>query len=283
MRKPRIVLTPEQRAALISDYVGGLRRSALARKYGISQPTASDILAKTGTAIRGEEKRKRHVCDESAFDVIGEASAYWAGLLMADGDVRFRSPTAAYVRVRLTANDREHVEQFRQFLGTSVPATFERKKPHDGYQSRATCGVVVCSLRLATALGRLGVVQNKTMAACASEMVTGNRHFWRGVVDGDGSMGAYPTGHSNLYPALSLVGARPLVGQFLEFAKTVSPGCAATVRPHRSIWGVSLVGSHGYRLIAHLYGDCSVALKRKALLAGQIVEQFSSRYAVGVA
>jgi hypothetical protein len=57
-----------------------------------------------------------------------------------------------------------------------------------------------------------------------------SRHFWRGVVDGDGSIFTVKTGHSGI----SLVGSQRLLDAFLGFLRERNLSGRMTVCPHKA-------------------------------------------------
>jgi hypothetical protein len=87
------------------------------------------------------------------------------------------------VQLRLSEIDRGHVEKFRQFLSSTHAVTVSPPGNFGGYQSRASVCYTVSSRRLGERLLELGRYEGQI----AAELV-GSRHFWRGVVDGDGSI-----------------------------------------------------------------------------------------------
>ena len=96
------------------------------------------------------------------------------------------------------------------------------------------------------------------------------RHYWRGVIDGDGTIGTYD-GEAKL----GLCGSRALVEAFLEWAKGI---CGTTASPrqgkqgNRRYWLLALGGNRRLpQLLAALYDDAPVALARKKAEADHIV------------
>ncbi len=85
--------------------------------------------------------------------------------------------------------------------------------------------------------------------------------FWRGVVDGDGSIEVKKTGQI----AISLVGSLPCVSAFAEWCRKISP-TKATVRKHKSIYRFQVVGVYSMPILDALYADAPIALERKRLI-----------------
>lgn len=215
---------------------------------------------------RHSRSRRILPLNESAFDTITEESAYWAGFLMADGCISDTDRSTPKVSVRLAVKDRVHLEAFRDFLGSKhaiVPV--KRKHPAVDFRFR--------SARIVDALASLGILPRKTHAARFLGGLEYNRHAWRGVIDGDGSLGLHGMGRKRLVrPMLSLAGSEPLMRQFIDFARTVAD-CALTLQPHGKIWKVQLSCNTAYLAAKSLYEDCTVALSRKLATAVEIIRR----------
>src|ERR1700733_1472510 len=109
-------------------------------------------------------------------------------------------------------------------------------------------------------------------APIAPELTT-SRHFWRGVVDGDGSIFILKTGYSSI----NLVGSQRLLEAFLPFLTERNLSGRMTIRPHKSIHGFSTAGYLADLIIDELYRNATTALDRKAAAAAPIIESERAR------
>lgn len=120
-------------------------------------------------------------------------------------------------------------------------------------------------------LARLGVCRRKSVlgepANIGGEL---ERHYWRGVFDGDG--GVWP--ESDRW-SMAIVGNHNMVEGFAIFARK---HCAskATVRPMKNIFRYGLADIQATLVLRAMYDGCSVALDRKLAC----VEQVRRRYQV---
>lgn len=237
-------------------YLGGTSSVEIAGALGVSCPAILGLLRRRSVPIRSmSECQRRLSYDNTAFAEITDDAAYWAGFLMADGSV-----VGNEIALVLSTKDQDHVEKFRSFLRSDHALIDTR---HSTIRFSIRCE------KLVSDLSRFGVVARKTHTANAM-LVDNNLHFWRGVVDGDGCLGVSRRGNSHL-PRLELVGAKSLLLQFSDFVRQTSPGCTATVRPHKSIYRVGLIGRHAGNVINKLYSCEGVALTRKANAALNIL------------
>lgn len=191
-------------------------------------------------------RKSKYTLNENAFGMLTEESAYWLGVLMADGSV---DHLRGISRLRLGLKDTELVEQFRTFLGSNHPI-----------KDRGDVRLLeLSSHELVASVEKYGIVSGKTKIAEAHTSLTSMPSFWRGVIDGDGC-----TYTKNGYPHIVLVGAEPLMNQYLTFVKT-QVDTAARVRPDGSIFRVSLGGKRYTTLVNLLRGTPCLSRKWDSL------------------
>jgi len=233
-----------------SEYQAGATIRSLAAKYQLSQYW----IRKGISEPRPQGNRRHHFVDEHVFDCVTDVSAYWAGFLLADGCLL--DSYRGQVVVSVTSADREHVGKFRVFVKGTYPLTkhgrsWQLKFPSDW---------------MAAKLASYGVVPRKSGQEAASPILQENRHFWRGVIDGDGCLTTKKDKiRGYLYPNITLCGSRRLCEQFKVFIHTdVSVTKYKRVNCHRITISRSTEAVHVARL---LYAKASVALERKAAIA----------------
>jgi hypothetical protein len=258
-RRCYFVISERDGAEIIRRYQDGQGITEIGAAIGCTPSGAHRFLKRSGIQRRTQTQAKRllHPLREDVFDEISEESAYWIGFLMADGCVTYRRGCYAIALV-LKVSDREHVGDFLKFLGSNNILTEE---PKNG-SVRAT----VQSKRLAEALAKFGVTPRKSKTARVIGLET-SVPFWRGVVDGDGSVFHDAKGRAGI----TLCGSEALVGQFSEFVRTVSPDCKANIHRMKGIFSFAVNGTHAYRVAESLYGNCTVALARKLESARRIL------------
>lgn len=213
--------------------------------------------------------------DARVFLRSSPARNYWVGFLLADGCVIVPPSSREQRRlsVWLAVKDRQHVEALLRFLRSDCPLKF--RKPH----GRPVCGRMVHSDgaygfdfsagALVASLARLGVVPRKTKVAKAVGALAHDRHFWRGVVDGDGTVGL----NANGKPYLSLCGTRRLMEQFLTFVRCVDPKVTATVQPASAgiCFTLRVNCTAAQHVVRELYRGRVTALSRKAVAAERVL------------
>jgi hypothetical protein len=125
----------------------------------------------------------------NAFDQL--TPAYWVGFLFADGSVS-KDRQSKTLSVRVSERDRENLLKLRAFLRSTYSIGTAPAGNYGGYRSRPLVRLSVSSPQLAErilCLGRYDGPINTTLVE--------SRDFWRGVVDGDGSLAILTTGYAN--------------------------------------------------------------------------------------
>lgn len=264
-------------------YLAGESGYDLAEAFGVTRPTIIAAIKRAGVTIRDQSKaHQKHHVNEQAFDGRSEESAYWIGMLMADGNVF--PPNR--INLTLTAGDKEHLLAFRDFVRSGVALRETRPRPiispRNGrsYMCRGLFSLVICNVTLYQSLLRFGLTPCKSATAHVVGLEN-DRHFWRGVIDGDGSLvppherirtkrGRQVTVRDGAI--VSLVGAQSLLQQFAAFVNALCPSSQASVRSDgRTGWQFAITGVHAVAVIKHLYTDCVISLPRKMAIARRII------------
>lgn len=241
-------LNPESANEICRRYEKGESSTSLAKVFDVAGPSIRSLLKRRNIKIRtNRESHIRCSLNETVFDTITEESAYWIGFLMADGCVT----NVNQIQLGLATRDRDHVVRFRSFLGSSHKIS--------NRNNGLGAGLTVSSSHLVSVLAQYGVVPRKSLTAQVIGLQD-NRHFWRGVVDGDGSL-MLPTPKRSSH-LLRLCGSFFLMSQFAEFVK-VHLDIDTSVRKHKTIFEVGPGQAKSFKIVSLLYSDCAIALPRK--------------------
>ena len=242
-------LTNKQIEEVCVKYKQGISCPNISKIYNVDPHSIWGLLKRRDVPMRSQqEAQRKHFFNEQSFDIITEESAYWIGFLMADGCIITHNTTPE-VSLCLHNKDKEHLYKFRSFLESTHSITQVNKD---------VVKFSIKSKKLADSLMQYGIIPRKSHIAKVSNDLILNKSFWRGVIDGDGSIGEYKSGIM-----LRLYGSISLLEQFLVFIKTHEPSCNVTVRPHKTIYIISLNGKYAINMIGLLYNECSIALSRK--------------------
>lgn len=81
--------------------------------------------------MEGYLERKKYFLLDSIFDTITEESAYWMGMLMADGWIFKEKTGNLRIAITLAEEDYIHLVKFSRFLKSTYPILRKTIKRHD--------------------------------------------------------------------------------------------------------------------------------------------------------
>lgn len=180
---------------------------------------------------------------------LTEELAYWLGFLLADGNLRRQGQRSWQTRIHLAERDKEHLQKFLDFLQSDYPI-YDRPKTN-------SCMVTITSETLGALLVDYGITPRKSRTAQIDPRLVDNRHFWRGVFDGDGYIGK-----TNL--RFGFGGTRDVCEKFTQF---LDSGLKVHFKCN-DFYTVETCGSKAQHAISTLYNNAKIVLERKAVLAG---------------
>lgn len=248
--------------------------------------------------VAADQFRRREVWDEAFEAIDTEEKAYWLGFIAADGCVCKNN-----VMLGLATVDADHVELFRRFLKTNYLIIHRppESKVRNGrpFQSTGSAFISATSRKMVSDLARHGITERKTWTV---EPWQGppelQRHYWRGVFDGDGALFYLPRKRPQAVAAL--VGNEAMMTGFKAFVtantdRLLTPGrpandgesgCLHSFVPEgcngtmfEAKWTGNIVAKQVCKL---LYEGASVSLRRKQILAESIMAQQSPQRFRGV-
>lgn len=121
--------------------------------------------------------------NHNAFSEYSAESAYWAGFLAADGNLRISHSNCRCIRVYLSIVDKVHLEKFKRFLGSGHKIATPVKYPR--------CSLEFVSEKIYDDLvSKYNLTPRKSMTYQFPTQVPDEYlpHFMRGYFDGDGCL-----------------------------------------------------------------------------------------------
>ena len=267
----------ERMAAAVARLRAGDTLGVACRIGGVSINALCREANRLGIARRKPGKPRIYTLDEDAFRDAERRpeAAYWIGMILADGCICERPPYTASLSLSLSGDDGAHVQALADFLGTNTPTSrsFPKAQRIAGnavYARQPVTRLTIVSRRIADSLAGYGVSPRKSFTARVLRLEM-SPDFWRGVIDGDGTISL--SGDPRRAPYLGLVGSRDTCEQFAAF---IHSHCAAkaAVRPIHSIWRVETKGKHARTVVEAMYRPGCVALPRKAELARRLLAEY---------
>lgn len=206
----------------------------------------------------------RYAADQYAFSKPSAQAEYWAGFIMADGCVQHSGDDLPRLVVSLKRSDAGHLRKLRDFLQCENPVKeYEQKSYVSKSGILKTSRLTVRSRQIVSDLLKMGITPRKSLTATAPPMVADSRDFWRGVIDGDGTV-APPNGY-RMY--LSLCSCGRLAHQFHKHIKSVlgiNGRLRQAIKPGRAVkYYAEYIGVNAAKVANYLYRDGDVGLDRK--------------------
>lgn len=274
----RRFFSSEQANTLIAAYAQGESTRDLAKRFGCDPKTVNKAIRRGGGALRprgcmplhGPHPARKYAVDENFFSEINtEQKAWILGFLAADSHISDKTGRVAKtISIKLKSTDRPVLEAIRDAMSSTHPITERDNRHPKTDRVHRTCELLIASANLVASLATHGLNGDKS--------VTGKpwvgpthlmRHYWRGVVDGDGSI--LPNyGQSGW--AVWLCGNRAMTEGFRDFVAPII-GQSLSIYPYSSIFRVKTARAVAVRaIVSELYDGCNIALPRKLEIARQV-------------
>lgn len=231
---------------------------------------------RNGLIRRGVQLRERHsiprvrTLDHEFFHCIDtEEKAYWLGFIMADGCVQNKYKLS----ILLASCDVGHLRKFAIAVGSDAPISHRRVFSLGAWRDTHT--IQINGIRFVDGLLKHGVCPRKSHNGfpCLLDSDDLQRHYWRGMFDGDGCITAtrYPDGRLNGYGA-QFCGNGPIVHAFADFIRERSSH-PMNVKPKDKQFFVQFRGvGELQKSLSVLYRDATVYLDRKYSLYLKLME-----------
>lgn len=246
----------------------------IAKLHGTYVKKISDLFKQYDFELRNNsERHRKYNINENYFEKIdSEEKAYWLGFLYADGNVYIKD-CQYRITLGLSSSDEEHVLKFRNALGSNAPIIKQIKKFHGNYSTSTVSVFCVSNKKLSLDLSRLGCVPNKTFKTTFPTVdqlpVELQKHFIRGVFDGDGCISFSPHDESNSIPHadFQILGTQNLlngIAKVLVDNDVVEKNVSVNIIPNQKIFRLRIGGVYNISLLRkYLYDNATVYLQRK--------------------
>jgi len=235
---------------ILNEYMQGISAAAITKKYKIQYNTIKKIVESNGNKMRSQSQaNSRYTFNHDFFENIdSEQKAYYLGLILTDGYVGEKD-----IVIELKSIDRHIIESFVTTIsGTNKIHEIIRKSNSFSKKGCITSRLNFRSEKMVNDLGKLGIKKGKTFNINIPKLPDYlERHFWRGVLDGDGYVSClnrkykYTTSKGekkisyNKYLEVGICGHINTVTAFSEFLKKNNIK-GSKIFPDHSIFSIRL-------------------------------------------
>lgn len=196
--------------------------------------------------------------------------AYFFGLLQADGHHQVSTRNRGKISLELSQRDEEILFRVAELLPVNYSITTRTRNTNFKQEYTTVC-LSIYDLQFRMAILELGLPIGKKDMCIALPFVSYSEiDYWRGYIDGNGSLGITSKG----FPYISLVIKSEVQKEaYLDFLFR-HIGCKKKVNRNKrdQIYNISLYKEDAQKLISLLYYDNSLALKRKAASAHEALK-----------
>jgi len=237
-------------------YKDGYSMNKIAILYNVSATIIKKILKDKKIDIRGH--RQFNVNNQYFSKINTEDKAYWLGFIAADGYLRHQN-YQYLLGINLQYQDVNHLNKLNSNINSNYPV-HKRSVNKNGKIYKMAC-LSINSKQIFDDLNNLGITCNKSHIVSAPKISTDLlRHFWRGVFDGDGTIGCY--GKDSQW-SLSLYGNKFMLDDFKNFVRNICDAKASILKSKKT-HRFSVAGNKIAPKLAHkIYKKSHIYLERK--------------------
>lgn len=238
-------------------YSEGMSAPEIAINLNTSKSNVGYALKLRGVTMKTKKEikfYKNYSINEDAFlDLTTEEPAYFYGWLLTDGWV-----SKANVSIELSRKDEELLINLKDYMGSSNKIYQRSKLVKVTGNSSDMSSFGFSHEPILDRLKGLGLKEKKSLKEVCPDVFKYNRHFWRGVVEGDGHIAK-----SGSY-SVEICGSEELCDSFENYCKSICP----EVHVYRAMNGKMFIAKIGRKsstnmILNELYRDCNLKLSRK--------------------
>lgn len=232
------------------------------KEFGVSKSVILNLLKNNGVEIVKPCDRKFYngvTIDRTRFVKFdNEFDCYFYGLLLADGSLAEPKNT---IQISLEISDLHILKELKEYLNSSNK--IHTVKSVRKFKETTMCSFVFGDKIISENLKLQGFEPKKTtkekLPKFIKEYPEMEKHFWRGFVDGDGSLRQI---HSSI---LELCGSFEIISGFENYCQKI--GCAPkkfrSDNKTSNFYRISYSGEDARKIARELYKESKIKLNRK--------------------
>ena len=202
------------------------------------------------------------------LDLMKPEHAYLLGLIHTDGTLYEQSRQRGRVSIELKAEDSDILLKIEKILPVTC-SVHHRKRDTNFKENYESVVIYIFDLEFRNELKSYGLsAGRKSETVAPPQTIFSEVDYYRGIVDGDGSLGAT----ENKKPFLSFVtSSEEMAQRYLDYVKRVTGRIKYTSRNKRDgVFNIALFSEDAQVFARHLYYPGCFSINRKARIAEQI-------------
>lgn len=251
--------------SIIEEYYAGNSVNKLSIKYEVSNTFITKLFKLNNVQFRSraDENRTRfgYTLNDKCFSTINsEKDSYFLGFILADGCI-----TNGYLHLTIKQSDGYILKELQNHLGMNYgysESSVNDKRTNKTYHRSS---LQVKNKNITENLRNQNIEPNKsTIEKLPNIDWLNDRHFWRGVMDGDGHVKMSATHRSHIL----LVGSFEIIQGFIEFCDNtvglkVQRVPKAIQCKNKILYHVQINNTDAKNVVNYLYKNSTVHLYRK--------------------
>lgn len=248
-----------------------------AKLCGLSYPSIYKILKRNNIKPYSKTQLYSPNFNENYFSEIDtEDKAYFLGLIMTDGCISTTS-SSKFVAVELKSYDSYILQKWLNCIGSTRKLTTDK---------RCDCvTATICNKKIVSDLKKYSCAEHSSLTQQFPKNITDNmmRHFVRGLIDGDGSLGYYTVVVKGRVRKKHYKSVRMCSGNY-QFLKDMMIYMQNTLglnldyksiqKEKENLYSFKYSNKHDLSLILHwLYDDATIYLTRKKEICDKILTE----------
>jgi len=251
-RASDLSLSEEQN--VVSWYENGKSLNAIRQEFGYTVHQIRKVFQKYDLKPRDFKFYRELYVNKNAFaDLQTEESAYFYGWLLSDGCI-----SNERIILAVHPKDIEILENLKNYVGSSNNIHVGESKVDDRTDKKyLRSSFSFKDDDINARLRSLGMTERKSAKEVCPAAFAFDRHFWRGMLEGDGCI-------SKSSNEISLVGSKEIVHSFGEYVNFLFPEATPKFYTKGKLHVVSLCSKVYSKLVLdELYRDSNYKLSRK--------------------
>lgn len=236
---------------IIRLYLDNYSANQIAKKIGVDPCTIVKRLRDNGIEVR--KSHNKYKVNENYFDIIdNENKAYWLGFLMADG-----YNSGKFIRVDI--QDEGHLDKLRDEIYPNKDMPVRKKLSPT---NKNVFYLTIQNSKFVSDCEKIGLVKTKSHIVKYPDIDKYfDRHFIRGLFDGDGCLTYSMDGNYRRY-TFSIVGSYDMISIVKD--KISSIGVVVKFRKSKSIYELHIRGNRQIiKALEWMYDNSIIHLERK--------------------
>jgi len=196
--------------------------------------------------------------------------AYMIGFIMSDGNLYKQSGNKGKMSIEIQKQDAHILKEMASLVDCNYSIR-ERTRNTNFKENYTTTSLKICDLGFRNELIRVGVPEGKKFDICDIPKVYYSEiDFWRGIIDGDGSLGIT----SQNIPFISLItNSENLANSYIKFLEKYIGKKKTSTRNNRDKnFNIMITKEDAQFLVKILYYDDCICLERKLQKSKEVLD-----------